>query len=114
MNSSKAKRLLAAVAVTVTALATPVAAAGSAMAENQQVKPPTTSAKAVAANSDAAYWCIKKLSAKGYQIGPKSIHACDYAGDPADGNRRDTCVKLLKKTGVKSRDADHACTMVHG
>ncbi|WP_432144364.1 hypothetical protein [Streptomyces sp. bgisy084] len=114
MNSSKAKRLLAAVAVTVTALATPVAAAGNAAAENQQFKPLTTSAKAVAADSDNAYWCIKKLSKKGYPIGPKAINACDYAGDPADGNRRDTCIKLLKNAGVKSRDADYACTRVHG
>ncbi|MEU8786300.1 hypothetical protein [Streptomyces sp. NPDC048637] len=101
-------------AVTLTALATPVAAAGSAAAESLQVTPLTTSAKVVAADSDAAYWCIKKLSAKGYPIGPKAIKACDYAGDPADGNRRNTCIKLLQKAGVKARDSEHACTMIHG
>ncbi|MFI9352786.1 hypothetical protein [Streptomyces lydicus] len=114
MNSSKVKRLLAGAAVTVTALATTVAAAGSAVAGNQQLQPLTTIVKTVAAGHDNAYWCIKKLSSKGYPVGPKAIKACNYAGDPTDGNGRDTCVKLLKAAGVKSRDSLYACTRVHG
>ncbi|MFH9224471.1 hypothetical protein ACH4NT_17895 [Streptomyces lydicus] len=114
MNSSKVKRLLVAGALTVTALATPVAVAGNAVAQNQQLKPLTATAKTVAAGHDNAYSCIKKLSSKGYPVGPKAIKACNYAGDPADGNGRDTCVKLLKNAGVKSSDSLYACTRVHG
>lgn len=114
MSRTKAKHLPAAWAVTVAALATPVAAAGSAAAESRQVAPLTTATRAAAADPGDGYWCVKKLSDKGYQVGPKSIKACGDAGDPTDGNGRNTCMKLLQKAGVKYRDSDYACTRIHG